>query len=130
GCFRSHSGRRLRTGGILVKLLGFGGEDVAHSSVQASHGSSPASGCFFRVIHRFHRKTSTAMAIIKAPAVEIKFRVPKPGKPGEVNSRRGMPIRPKKCCTKSVRLKPITKSRNISVPHWSERNRPLILGNQ
>ena len=44
GCFRSHSGRRLRTTGIASKLYAGGGEVVAHSSVQASHGSSPA-GC-------------------------------------------------------------------------------------
>src|SRR5262245_45142071 len=42
GCFRSHSGRRLRTVGIDSKLYDGGGEVVAHSSVQASQGSSPA----------------------------------------------------------------------------------------
>ena len=43
GCFKSHKGRRLRTSGILSKLYSGGGEVVAHSSVHASHGSSPAS---------------------------------------------------------------------------------------
>src|ERR1700721_1699592 len=43
GCFRSHSGRRLCTLGILAKLYSGGGELVDHSSVHASHGSFPAS---------------------------------------------------------------------------------------
>src|SRR5439155_1654451 len=42
GCFRSHSGRRLRTVGITAKLYVGGGEGVDHSSVQASQGSAPA----------------------------------------------------------------------------------------
>ena len=42
GCFRSQSGRRLRTSGMTSKLYEAGGEVVAHSSVQASQGSSPA----------------------------------------------------------------------------------------
>src|SRR5208337_3238987 len=42
GCFKSHSGRRLRTTGIVAKLYSGGGDAVDHSSVQASHGSLPA----------------------------------------------------------------------------------------
>src|SRR6185312_10022650 len=42
GCFRSQRGRRLWTVGIVSKLYAGGGEVVAHSSVQASHGLSPA----------------------------------------------------------------------------------------
>src|SRR5271165_5839977 len=42
GCFKSHSGRRLRTTGILAKLYSGGGDEVAHSRVQASQGSLPA----------------------------------------------------------------------------------------
>ena len=42
GCFRSHSGRRLRTAGMTAKLYSGGGELVDHSSVHASHGSFPA----------------------------------------------------------------------------------------
>ena len=42
GCFKSHSGRRLRTTGNAAKLYSGGGEVVAHSSVQASQGSLPA----------------------------------------------------------------------------------------
>src|SRR5260370_36183559 len=43
GCFKSQRGRRLRTVGMTSKLYEGGGEVVAHSSVHASHGSSPAS---------------------------------------------------------------------------------------
>src|ERR1700689_5015819 len=46
GCFRSHSGRRLLTTGILAKSYSGGGELVAHSSVHASHGSLPAASPF------------------------------------------------------------------------------------
>src|SRR5262245_5847333 len=42
GCFKSHSGRRLRTSGKDSKLYSGGGDVVDHSSVQASQGSSPA----------------------------------------------------------------------------------------
>src|SRR5215471_2413572 len=42
GCFKSQSGRRLRTSGKVSKLYSGGGEVVDHSSVQASQGSSPA----------------------------------------------------------------------------------------
>src|SRR3984957_2359229 len=42
GCFKSQSGRRLRTSGIASKLYSGGGEEVVHSKVQASQGSSPA----------------------------------------------------------------------------------------
>src|SRR5215468_1319918 len=42
GCFKSHSGRRLRTSGNVSKLYSGGGEVVDHSKVQASQGSSPA----------------------------------------------------------------------------------------
>src|SRR4051794_35540934 len=42
GCFKSHRGRRLWTVGMVSKLYAGGGEVVAHSSVQAPHGLSPA----------------------------------------------------------------------------------------
>src|SRR6516162_6303542 len=42
GCFRSHNGRRLWTVGITAKLYSGGGDVVDHSSVHASHGSTPA----------------------------------------------------------------------------------------
>ena len=43
GLATSHSGRRLRIGGSWWKFSGGGGEVVAHSSVQAFQGLSPAS---------------------------------------------------------------------------------------
>src|SRR5215471_9835013 len=43
GCFRSQSGRRLFTTGVVAKLYGGGGELVVHSRVHASQGSLPAS---------------------------------------------------------------------------------------
>src|SRR5579862_4842861 len=42
GFATSHRGRRLRIGGSSLKLCTGGGELVAHSSVQAFHGFSPA----------------------------------------------------------------------------------------
>src|SRR5437870_1636461 len=56
GCLRSQSGRRLRTVGVVSKLYDGGGEVVAHSSVHASHGSSPAGAPFFRDMSRFQTK--------------------------------------------------------------------------
>ena len=41
-CSTSHKGRGLRIGGSQLKLPCGGGEVVAHSSVQARHGLSPA----------------------------------------------------------------------------------------
>ena len=38
----SRTGRSLYTGSTVSKLYDGGGEDVAHSSVLPSHGSSPA----------------------------------------------------------------------------------------
>src|SRR5262245_34294346 len=56
GCFRSQSGRRLCTVGTSSKLYDGGGEVVAHSSVQASHGLSPAGLPLRRDTIRFHTK--------------------------------------------------------------------------
>src|SRR5262245_24050923 len=56
GCFRSQSGRRLCTVGTAAKLYDGGGEVVAHSSVQASHGLSPAGLPLRRDTIRFHTK--------------------------------------------------------------------------
>src|SRR5213083_292324 len=39
---RSHRGRALVIGGRVTKLYAGGGDDVAHSSVHAFHGLSPA----------------------------------------------------------------------------------------
>ena len=46
------------------------------------------------------------------------------------NTRRGMPIRPRKCWTKKARLKPANVSQNWIRPQRSESIRPDIFGNQ
>src|SRR6201997_2231271 len=62
GCFRSQSGRRLRTTGIVAKSYSGGGEVVDHSSVHASHGSFPAGSPFQSDQSRFTMNTSTPAA--------------------------------------------------------------------
>src|SRR5205809_1874437 len=62
GCFKSHSGRRLRTSGKASKLYSGGGELVDHSSVHASHGSLPASAPWFSALRRLITKQLTPAA--------------------------------------------------------------------
>src|SRR5690349_21275796 len=62
GCFRSHSGRRLWTSGMVAKLYAGGGEVVDHSSVHASHGSLPAAAPRRYDHSRLATNTSTAAA--------------------------------------------------------------------
>src|SRR5262249_8828147 len=57
GCLMSQSGRRLRTTGIVSKFSTGGGELVAHSSVNASHGSAGAVAGLRIVTNQFTRKT-------------------------------------------------------------------------
>src|SRR5713101_8080668 len=57
GCFRSQRGRRLMTVGTSPKLYSGGGDEVSHSSVQASHGSSPACSPDSHEISRFSMNT-------------------------------------------------------------------------
>src|SRR5437773_12400520 len=59
GCFKSHSGRRLRTSGRVSKLYSGGGELVDHSSVQASHGSLPAMAPFLSDRRRLTTRQDT-----------------------------------------------------------------------
>src|SRR5438445_1217841 len=73
GCLRSQSGRRLRTVGMVSKLYGDGGEVVAHSSVQASHGSSPAGAPFLRETRMFQTKIKKLGACSNAPRVDNWF---------------------------------------------------------
>src|SRR4029077_1260582 len=61
GCFRSQSGRRLATLGIVAKLYAGGGELTDHSSVQPSHGSLPALAPFQYETIRFATNTRIAM---------------------------------------------------------------------
>ena len=72
-CRRSNIGRSLRMGGSRSKLYAGGGEEVAHSSVFASHGSSPTRSPLIRVATTFTRNGRMLTAIMKAPIVEIRF---------------------------------------------------------
>src|SRR5258708_18307651 len=62
GCFRSHNGRLLRTSGRTAKLYSGGGDDVAHSSVHASHGSLPAGSPFRSERIMLHTRQATPPA--------------------------------------------------------------------
>ena len=59
-----------------------GGEVVAHSSVHACHGLSPASWPRRRLTTMFHNNTNTEAPNKNAPIVEIKLSNPQPGRSG------------------------------------------------
>ena len=65
--------------GSASKLYGGGGLVVAHSSVLASHGSSPAFGSERSVMKTFHRNGSMLTAIMNAPIVDRKLSSVQPG---------------------------------------------------
>src|SRR5262249_36513740 len=73
GCFRSHRGRRLPTTGTTSKLYSGGGEVVAHSRVQASHGSSPARSPLRSERTTFTTKKRTPSICSGTPAVVTRF---------------------------------------------------------
>src|SRR3954452_14946457 len=73
GCFRSQSGRLLRTTGSFSKLYSGGGDDVAHSSVQTSHGSSPAFSPERTESMTFQMKIAIAAACTITPSEETRF---------------------------------------------------------
>src|SRR5467141_1160070 len=93
----SHNGRRLRIGGSASKFSCGGGEVVAHSKVQAFQGLSPAIFPRKNETTRFHTRMSDAAAIKKTPTVESMFIQAQWGRSGYVNTRRGIPWRPRKC---------------------------------
>src|ERR1700677_4293244 len=82
GWARSQSGRRPRTGGRRSKLCGGGGEEVAHSSVQARQGLSPAGLPERRVAAMFHTNTRAEKPRMKAPMVESMFQSVQYGRSG------------------------------------------------
>src|SRR6185437_3899661 len=83
GWARSHSGRRPSMGGTPSgKLSTGGGEVVAHSSVHAFHGLSPASSPERSEITILTMKISTENASTNAPIVESIFIAPQPGSAG------------------------------------------------
>src|SRR5467141_663771 len=86
GCLRSQSGRLPVTAGIVAKFSGGGGEVVDHSSVNASHGSSPAISPERRLRARFTKKTIIATARIAAPTVEMRLSGPQPVLAAYVNT--------------------------------------------
>src|SRR5436853_470592 len=67
GDFRSQSGYRDVTVGIVAKLYSGGGDGIDHSSVGAPHGSFPAMAPRFRLDQRFHTKMTTETAWMYAP---------------------------------------------------------------
>src|SRR2546422_4979932 len=79
---RSHSGRRPRTGGTSVKLSSGGGEGVAHSSVHAFHGLSPAAGPRRRLRTTLYRNTRTDAPSRYAPMVESMLKALQWGRSG------------------------------------------------
>ena len=83
GCSRSHSGRRLRTGGTWSKLCSGGGEVVAHSSVQASHGLSPAGFAVAQAVEDIHDEDQHAERQDEAPRRSRSgSAAPQPGRSG------------------------------------------------
>src|SRR5437899_5265730 len=130
GCLRSQSGRRPVTAGMLEKFSGGGGEVVAHSRVNASHGSSPAISPERRLRTRLTKKMTIAIARIAAPIVDRRFNGPQPVLAAYVNTRRGIPTAPSQCCGRNVRLNPTKVIQKCHRPRTSSRSRPVILGNQ
>src|SRR5256885_16495205 len=82
GFAQSHSGRRLRIGGSVSKFSCGGGELVAHSSVHAFHGLSPAGFPRTRLLTKSHTKRTEAAVMKNAPIVDTMFIQPQPGRSG------------------------------------------------
>src|SRR5258708_1888965 len=82
GLARSHNGRRLRIGGNATKFSCGGGDVVAHSSVHASQGLSPATLPRKNELARFHTRISADALIKKTPLVESMFIQPQCGRSG------------------------------------------------
>src|ERR1044072_496942 len=82
GLARSHNGRRLRIGGSAMKFSWGGGDVVAHSSVHASQGLSPATLPRKKEVAKFQTKTSADPLMKKTPPVESMFIQPQCGRSG------------------------------------------------
>src|SRR3989304_1930843 len=75
----SQAGRSLWISGSSSKLCSGGGEDVIHSSVFPSQGSSPAVlGAVSSALKKLAMKNSIETAIVKAPMVEMRFHSSQP----------------------------------------------------
>src|SRR5437868_4806421 len=82
GLARSHNGRRLRIGGNATKFSCGGGDVVAHSSVHAFQGLSPATLPRKNEVAKFQTRMSAAALIKKTPLVETMFIQPQCGRSG------------------------------------------------
>src|SRR5438270_13416660 len=78
----SHNGRRLWIGGSATKFSCGGGEVVAHSSVHAFHGLSPATLPRNNECATFQSNTSDPALMKNTPMVESMFIQPQPGMSG------------------------------------------------
>src|SRR5436190_1271434 len=97
GLAKSHSGRRLRIGGNATKFSCGGGDVVAHSSVHAFQGLSPATLPRKNEVARFQTRISAAALMKKTPVVESMFIHSQCGRSGYVYTRLGIPSNPRKC---------------------------------
>jgi hypothetical protein len=70
---RSKTGRSERIGGSQAKLCSGGGDDVAHSSELACHGSAPAVGGRRKERTTLIRNGTIDSMSTPAPIVEIMF---------------------------------------------------------
>src|SRR5581483_3539277 len=74
----SHSGCRLVTIGVCKKLYAGGGDGVAHSRPDDSHGFAPAASPPRQLMITFTTKTITDSAMMYAPIVATRLSVPHP----------------------------------------------------
>src|ERR1700680_532389 len=120
---------KLCTGGTFSNLYGSGGEVVAHSSVFARHGSSPAISPPFQLRITLIRKMPIENAMRKEDTVMIMLVVAHAGL-AYVAMRRGMPSRPSVCMIRKVPLKPMKRVQKFHSPSVRLSRRPVIFGNQ
>src|ERR1700722_7377183 len=87
GYATSQSGRRLRMGGSAWKLSGGGGDVVAHSSVHALQGLSPATAPARSERARLTTSTSADAPRMNEPIVDTMLSAAQCGKSGYVYTR-------------------------------------------
>src|ERR1043165_4610192 len=75
---RCHHSSRCVTTGISAKLYSGGGDEVIHSSVRPSHGSSSQYSSLRNVAMTLTRNTSTDRAMMNAPIVDMRLSVSQP----------------------------------------------------
>ena len=84
GYFKSHNGLLPFTTGTSSKFFRLGGEAVAHSNVNPSHGSLLAFFPLFKLLNIIYPSYKIEMPIRNAPMVEIIFNAPYHGRSGYV----------------------------------------------